>query len=111
MVIQKLLNLGFKFFDIDDFLITQLHGSPQLAELLPVLLERLNFFVAEHVEKLVGRHRDVQGPPESSQPRIKFLPPSLIPEKLFELFHVLLVANGLEQIPELVMKLRQLPDF
>ena len=48
---------------------------------------------------------------KSLQPLIEFLPDCLIGQELFELLHVLLVFDRLEQVPELIVQLGQLPDF
>ena len=45
------------------------------------------------------------------QPRIEVCSLSVVSQELLELFHVLLVANLLEDIPQLVMQLRQPANF
>ena len=111
MVIEQLLNLRLEFLEIDDFLVAELYRPFQLAELLPFLLEGLDLVLVENVVELFRRQRDMQAPAEGAQARIEILPLGFVGKKLLELLHVLLVADCLEQVPKLIVELRQLCGF
>ena len=53
----------------------------------------------------------MQAAAEGPQARIEVLPLGFVGKELFKLLHVLFVADSLEQVPKLVVELRQLADF
>ena len=61
--------------------------------------------------ELFRRKRNVQASAKGTQARVELLPVGLIGQELLELLHVLLVSDLLEQVPQLIVELRQLADF
>ncbi len=53
----------------------------------------------------------MQAAAEGLEPLIEIMADGLIGKQLFELLHILLVSDRLEQVPKLIVKLRQPPDF
>jgi hypothetical protein len=99
MVVKQFLDLRLKLFHIDNFLIPKLDGAPKFTELLPVSFEAFDLLLAKNVVELFRRQRDMQAFAEGAEARIEFLPLRFVCEELLELLHILLVADGLEQVP------------
>src|SRR3546814_17007614 len=67
--------------------------------------------VAVDIKELVRRQRDVQTAAEGSKPLVELLSPGLVGKKDLELLHVFLVGDLLEEVPELVVELREPADL
>src|SRR3546814_2689132 len=74
-------------------------------------LEGVELAVAVDIKELVRRQRDVQTAAEGSKPLVELLSPGLVGKKDLELLHVFLVGDLLEEVPELVVELREPADL
>src|SRR3546814_20333199 len=74
-------------------------------------LEGVDLAVAVDIKELVRRQRDVQTAAEGSKPLVELLSPGLVGKKDLELLHVFLVGDLLEEVPALVVELREPADL